>query len=43
MKKLMIAICDDEMTFGRRLEELVASYFSRRQMSCEIDVYQSGK
>lgn len=43
MKKLMIAICDDDMIFGKRLKELVASYFLRKQLSCEIDVYQSGK
>ncbi len=43
MEKIKIAICDDEIIFAKRLEFLVASYCSEKELPFLIDIYESGK
>lgn len=43
MEKLSIAICDDEIIFGKKLENVISTYFNKKQLPFEIDLFQSGK
>lgn len=39
---LKIAICDDEKAFAEEIEQLVAKYFSTRNVGYQIDIFESG-
>lgn len=38
-----IAVCDDEIIFARKLEKIINKYCTVKQISFQIDIYQSGK
>ena len=40
---LKIAICDDEVLFGKQIKNYIQNYENRTCLLCEIDVFSSGK
>lgn len=39
---IRIAVCDDEQFFRLRIKKLVSSYFERKDIPCEIDLFSAG-
>ncbi|MCM1233744.1 MAG: LytTR family DNA-binding domain-containing protein [Ruminococcus flavefaciens] len=40
---IKIAVCDDEIIFAEKMKTIIDTYCMRKQIPCEVDLYQSGK
>lgn len=40
---IKIAVCDDEIIFAEKMKIIIDTYCMKKQIPCEIDLYQSGK
>lgn len=43
MGTIKIAVCDDEITFAKRMKTIIGRYCTTKQILYEIDLYQSGR
>jgi len=40
---IKIAVCDDEIVFAEKMKTIITIYFTKKQIPCEVDLYQSGR